>query len=172
MNFLTLVAFLAVIIASSLSFRVESIGDNFDDDRIVGGNTARPGQFRHMVSLRSREHHNGKDFWIHDCGGAILNTRWILSVAHCTFNSNPSNTVVVIGAHHIQNDGTIYKLDRVVNHPRYNNFNYTYDISLLQTNERIHFGDSSKRINLDKQFIGADVAATVSGWGWTKVWKK
>lgn len=174
MNFSTLLAILAVMITSSECFSQNSLEENIDDDRIVGGKTAKPGQFPYMVSLRNLAQLNCSSnvtTWNHRCGGSLLNDRWILSAAQCTRYefSNASNVVIVVGAHHIQNDGKLYGLDRIVNHPKYNTLNYRYDICLLRTNKTIQFNDFVQPIPLRKQFVGADVAATLSGWGWTRV---
>lgn len=177
MNFLALLAILAVIIASSECFRLNSLEENIDNDRIVGGKTAKPGQFPYMVSLRNLLQLNCSSnvtTWNHRCGGSVLNDRWILSAAQCTRYefSNAANVVIVVGAYHIQNDGKLYELDQIVNHPKSNTLNYRYDICLLRTNKTIQFNNFVQPIPLRKRFVGADVAATLSGWGWMRVRKK
>lgn len=146
-----------------------------NDDRIFGGQAARPGQFPYIVSLRKQQKVNKNIVWQHDCGGSILNNWWIISVAHCTFGyySNSSRVVIVVGAHHIQNDGKIHRLDRIVNHPLFNwPVNTRNDICLLRTKTEIQYNNFVQPISLSKEFVGADVASIVSGWGVMKVRKK
>lgn len=170
MTLYTLFAILAVFVGTSLSFRLDaSVDKNFENNRIIGGSTAGPGQFPYMASLRRYD----TVIWRHLCGGSILSNRWILSAASCTFGiySKPSNLVVVVGAHHIQNGGRIYYLERIVNHPQHNNSIFKNDISLLRTNETIQFNDVIRPIRLRRRFVDAGVASTVSGWGWSQVRK-
>lgn len=69
------------------------------------------GQFPYLVSLRTS--------WnMHFCGGAILNTRWILSAAHCTvFLEIPE---IVAGSIKASEGGEHYAIGRIINHPNYN----------------------------------------------------
>lgn len=165
MNLLTFFAIVAVFSVSSKCFRLDG---NSIEDRIYGGEYAKPGQFPHMVSLRYRLEMNGADTdWIHWCGGSILNNRWILSSARCTQRqySNTSNVVIVVGALQIRNDGRRYHLDRIVNHPEFHEPSGANDVSLLQTNESIEFTDFVKAIPMSAKFVGAGAVAVVSGYG-------
>lgn len=172
MNFFTFFTILAITLVSCESFRLDSIEANVNNDRIIGGSTARRGQFPYTVALRGRiTLSNNTIVWRHMCGGSILNNRWILSAAHCTLQqfSNVLNVIAVAGGHHILNDGRIYRLDRIINHPRYSTANKNNDISLLRTNEQIQFNNFVRQISLRRQFVDAGVASIVSGWGLTQV---
>lgn len=172
MNFFALSAVLGVIIASSKCYRVGSFEASVDDDRIVGGETAEPGQFPYMAALRTRE--NGTTFRVHRCGGGILSNRWIVTCAHCTQleYSNITNLAIAVGTHHISDGGQIYRLNRIVNHPAFEAARLRNDICLLQTIQSIQFNTFVQPISLRTQSVGADVAATISGWGAVKVQQK
>lgn len=167
MNFFTLFAILAVFIGSSVSLRLNSHDGDMDEDRIIGGVTAKPGQFPYLASVRHRVTENGTAYYRHRCGGSIISNRWILSVAHWTKGvySSPSASVIFVGAHHIRDDGQMYPLRRIVNHPLYAKRFFRNDISLLETARVIQLNDLVKIIPLNSGFVDAGVVSIVSGWG-------
>lgn len=169
MNFFELFVPLAVILASCESVQLDSREDSSNDDRIVDGFTAARGQFPYMASLRHPARKGSIVIWRHKCGGAILNNRWILSCAYCTHTSNTSNIAIVVGAHHIQNDGGMYSLERIVNHPAYKPATLKNNICLLQTRKSIPFNLLIQPILLGKDWIRPNAATTISGWGMTMV---
>lgn len=71
---------------------------------------ASEGQFPYLVSLRTA-------WGFHMCGGAILNTRWVLSAAHCiVFLEIPE---FVAGALKSNEGGTHYAIGRSIMHENY-----------------------------------------------------
>lgn len=172
MNLFTLFAVSAVIIGLSESFQSESLVENITDDRIIGGKTARPGQFPYQISLRHKKNKNGTTNWFsHRCGGSIISRNWVVSAAHCAqgWDSKPSDLAVAVGAHRRKNDGKIYLLKAIFNHPKYNKYTIHNDITLLQTIEKIEFNKFVRSIPLRRQIVNAGTAAIVSGWGTIQV---
>lgn len=129
---------------------------------ILGGQTARHGQFPHMVALRNLLTNSG-----HMCGGCILNNRWILTAAHCTgvvFN-RAEFIRIAVGAHTLT-DGTIYRADKIVNHPQYNNPTLANDIALVRASRTITFIDGLVQpVRLPTRNLGDITEAILSGWG-------
>lgn len=127
MRSLKIIFGLLVCVLLASAFETEVNGDNY----IVGGRPATRHQFPWIVSLRSATND-------HFCGGFILSDRWVGSAAHCTFGSRavPAN-VIVASAAHTRFDGNRHRVARIVNHPRYNRQHMIFDISIIQTADRI-----------------------------------
>lgn len=128
------------------------------EGRIVGGQAASSGQFPYQVSLRN-------SFNSHFCGGSIINSRWVLTAAHCTISSSPSDVNIVIGSHLLNSGGNTYKCSTIRNHPSYNSQLLSNDVAVLQTATNIAFGPTAQAVPL----INRDVQGgnlIVSGWGY------
>lgn len=155
---------------SAVCFRLEPVTG--EEDRIIGGEIAEPGQFPHQISIRGRRgSENGTVVFRHRCGGSILNDRWIITVAHCTQRefTNVSNLRIVVGAHHVVNGGQTYELEQVINHAGYNNESVVNNISLLRTAQPIEFNEAVAPIPLDGEYVLGGEVAIISGWGAEKV---
>ena len=83
--------------------------------RIVNGQTAEPNSIPWQVSLAERNSHF--------CGGSIVNQYFIITAAHCIWDSKAANVQVRVGLHAL-NDPSIsrktYRVDKIYVHPLYN----------------------------------------------------
>lgn len=61
------------------TFLLFAFAFRYPQPRIIGGNTARKGQFPYHVALVFPI---GSRYPF--CGGSIINVKWILTAAHCT----------------------------------------------------------------------------------------
>lgn len=159
-----------VLIGSSVSFVLDSAAESVSDERIIGGATAKPGQFPHQISVRRHDEPN-----FNRCGGSIFSNRWVVTAARCTDDiySSPSRSLIVVGAHHISSNSQKYNLTRIVRHPAYTSAKFWLNnISLLRTSKTIQFNSVVKAIPIRKQFLNGGENSTVSGWGYIRVGKK
>lgn len=162
MNQLSFVIVLVCLGSSALGRVLESKIDTSEwEGRIVGGSTASIGQFRHQASLRTAA--NG-----HFCGAGIVNTRWVVSAAHCTVGRTTANTRVVVGAHSRTTGGIMHTTSRIVNHPNYNSNTLNNDISVVQTASTIVYSNTVQNIPLGSATLGS-TTGQISGWGQTAV---
>ncbi|XP_046745054.1 chymotrypsin-2-like [Diprion similis] len=128
--------------------------------KIVGGTSAKDGQFPYQVSLRSKNHHF--------CGGSIMNERWILTAAHCIYGSNNDSVTVVVGTPTLDNGGDSYQSRRLVHHPSYNEILIRDDIGLIEVEKPILFTDKVQPVALPTEdFDKPNQTAVLSGWGTT-----
>ncbi|OTF73510.1 serine protease-like protein [Euroglyphus maynei] len=124
---------------------------SFDDDydqlsaRIVGGENAERYEFPWQISLR--RYNKALNKWYHSCGGVVIDSRWILTAAHCVLGSNdPGHYRVRIGEYDYSMDEG-YEIDFNVSHIfAHHGFNFQTvepDICLLKLATEIDFGPGS-----------------------------
>lgn len=152
---------IAILILSSEVFLAQLPSESLRNVRVVGGQKAVEGQFPYMVALRAsyrpREH---------GCGGFIIASRWIGSVAHCMRHPNAHMlTIAVVGTTRTSVGGTVYRFSYWLNHPDYVVAERMNDIGIGRTRSEIVFTTLVQPIPLGSEFIGAGVRATISGWG-------
>lgn len=132
-----------------------------DASRIVGGQVAGEGQFPYMVSLRP-----SYTPYVHGCGGFIISSRWVGSVAHCMVNYLSHMLVLaVVGTNRQSAGGTFYRFSFWVNHPDYVYYERMNDLGIGRTRSEIIFTPLVQSIPLGSEFVEAGVAAVISGWG-------
>ncbi|XP_063593335.1 trypsin-1-like [Penaeus indicus] len=141
--------------------------------RIVGGVEVQPAhKYPWQIGLKYR---GGKGYW---CGGAIINDRYILTAAHCLFDSNGNpesaeSLVVGVGDHLMSSTSDdvaateLISVKKVILHSRYNKQTLDYDIALLKLSKVLTFSTEVRPVCLpeddSKTYAGADGIA--SGWG-------
>ncbi|XP_071050605.1 chymotrypsin-2-like [Onthophagus taurus] len=150
--FVVLAAFVACIAATPM-VRI----DPEDDWRVVGGSTASGGQFPFIVSQRSGSTTS------HMCGGSILNSRWILSAAHCLTGSG--TVTFVAGSNQLLSGGTRFSVSRRILHANYNPSTIANDVAVVQLGSNIAFTTVIQPVSLTTSVVGGNVAVTLAGWG-------
>lgn len=127
------------------------------DGRIVGGNPVDVREFPYQISLRS----NGQ----HSCGGSIISQRYILTAAHCTNGLSASSLSIRAGSSFHQSGGQVRNVERIIQHPNYNEATIDFDISILKLDQNLQIGESIQipLLNLLTPVPGS--ISTVSGWG-------
>ncbi|XP_063982737.1 serine protease 48-like [Diachasmimorpha longicaudata] len=130
--------------------------------RIVGGTDAEDGKYPYQISLLFRGRHN--------CGGAIINDRYILTAAHCVQNVQPSALTIVAGTNEWRKPGQKYAVEKIISHD-FDSAALINDLALLRTTKKIVFTNTIKPIKITTKDIrdhGHSVIAT--GWGRLGAW--
>lgn len=146
--------------------RRSSVPDIFT--RIVGGSPAERNEFPWQVSLQFINN------WYahHVCGATVIDQRWVLTAAHCTHNFETYQLLVVAGEHHLkrrQGEEQSRKVERIVEHPRYNVETQEYDIALLKLSQPLVLdGVTVSPICLPPYFTKFSGNCVVAGWGNTR----
>lgn len=157
-SFYLLVA-VAVILVSNV-IDAKSKNDNY----IIGGQTATPGQFPFIVSLR------GGPLRHPYCHGCIISNRWILTTTTCVRHhiNIPKSVAAYVGAHN-RTDGVAYELDRIILHPEFSlRPGISNDIAVMRTAITIEFVaglvQPARLPSIDYTESG-QTAIRVAGWG-------
>lgn len=135
------------------------------EERIVGGSSAVETQFPHQVSVRDKENS------VHFCGGVIINSRFILTAAHCFFDRplNASLIYGVVNITHASDFGSTVDFINVILHPEFGKLSAQPDLSLIESKHEIYFSQFVHPINLPTQDVQSGISAVVSGWGSIRV---
>ncbi|XP_056133535.1 transmembrane protease serine 9 [Lampris incognitus] len=94
--------------------------------KIVGGVTARRGEWPWVGSLQYQK--------LHRCGGTLIHNKWLLTAAHCfKGDPNPSGWSVSLGSVLRSGVGAlVIPIQKVILHPAFNTTNMDHDVALLE----------------------------------------
>ncbi|XP_044019359.1 serine protease 27-like [Aphidius gifuensis] len=133
--------------------------------RIVGGSDAQKGQYPFIVSIQKS--------LSHFCGGSIINSKWILTAAHCVKGQSPFDFNIVAGVTSLKEGGKIYKSDFLQWHESFSMTFIKNDIGLIRLTTDIEYNENVKPIALPtNNFYQVEYSVTLIGWGTTKTWGK
>lgn len=129
-------------------------------------------------------------FFPHECGGTLINSRWVLTAAHCFSTAESLNVMVYLGLHICKtiskNNNLVrycdptakqkIKIEKVFPHEQFKSMgrdiSFQNDIALVKLRDTVTFSDDIQPICLpynnqvvDSNIVGKD--AIVSGWGKT-----
>ncbi|XP_046737946.1 venom serine protease 34-like [Diprion similis] len=138
--------------------------------RIVGGVATGVNEFPMMAGLVDLQQRQVF------CGGTIISSRFIISVAHCLLNMDSKQVAVLVGDHDLST-GTdtsaakIHLVEKIILHESYNTETNANDISLLKMVKPIDFNLEVGPVCLPFQYVSTSfVGNTVEilGWGTTE----
>uniref|UniRef100_A0A1B6D1R4 Phenoloxidase-activating factor 2 n=1 Tax=Clastoptera arizonana TaxID=38151 RepID=A0A1B6D1R4_9HEMI len=136
-----------------------------DQERIVGGQNADPGEWPWIAALFN----GGRQF----CGGSLIDETHILTAAHCVAHMSSwdvARLTVRLGDHNIKTSSEIKhiekKVKRVVRHRGFDARTLYNDIALLTLDSPVTFSKQVRSICLPQgRTLYAGKTATVIGWG-------
>ncbi|XP_040574407.1 trypsin beta [Lepeophtheirus salmonis] len=137
------------------------------EERIVGGREAYENEIPWQVRLNECDASN----FCSNCGGAIIGKRFILSAAHCFYDSKAKNVKAQVGYIHDKKASSfsrIYGIEYIKIHEGWHSNLIRNDIALLKVDEDIEFNDGVRPVCLPpggskNLYIGQSSVA--SGWG-------
>ncbi|XP_052496568.1 ovochymase-1 [Budorcas taxicolor] len=131
--------------------------------RIAGGVEACPHCWPWQVGLRFLGNHH--------CGGAIINSIWILTAAHCVQSkNNPLFWTIVAGDHDRtlkESTEQVRRAKHIVMHEDFDTLSYDSDIALIQLSSALEFSSVVRPVCLPhslEPLFSSDICV-VTGWG-------
>ncbi|KZM26923.1 Trypsin [Ascochyta rabiei] len=132
-----------------------------DSSDIVGGTTAAAGEFPYIVSLRQ----SGS----HICGGSLVDSRTVVTAAHCTVGQTASSLSVRAGSLNRNSGGTLVSVSSIKVHPNFDESTLNNDIAIWKLATPISTSSTIGYVTLPA--ANSDPASgsttTVAGWGTT-----
>uniref|UniRef100_U5EDK9 Putative trypsin n=1 Tax=Corethrella appendiculata TaxID=1370023 RepID=U5EDK9_9DIPT len=136
---------------------------------VVGGHDSNAGDWPWHVAIS----HFIRGAFLYQCGGSIINTTTILTVAHCVYDNgrvmNKDRLKVTLGNHQLfkfSMNQYEHSVHEIIPHPEFNNSHYRNDIALLILNHEIQFTDYIQPVCLwDLNDDGVNKIGSVIGWG-------
>ncbi|XP_043120069.1 trypsin-like [Puntigrus tetrazona] len=128
-------------------------------EKIIGGYECRPHSQPWQVYLSDNRI---------SCGGSLINERWVVSAAHCTFIRN--YLLVYLGSHNLRAPECTrqrIEAEKIIPYPNYNNRPHNNDIMLIKLRNPATLNKYVRPIPLPKHCTSAGEKCLVSGWGRT-----
>ncbi|XP_058066371.1 trypsin-like [Anopheles bellator] len=151
--------------------------DETTSARIVGGQNARFGDAPFVVSLRNLPHERRYGFGSGlFCGGSLINTRLVLTAAHCLATRKPADVGVVAGVlNRYDRSGQRMQFRQVYSvllHPDWNPKTFQADIGLVAVRSSFVFAvavvKNVRAIGLPSSEPQEGQRCTIYGWGRTE----
>ncbi|KAF9409166.1 hypothetical protein HW555_011383 [Spodoptera exigua] len=139
---------------------------NATPNRIVGGNPTTIENYPSIVQIESRT----GIIWGQSCAASILNTRFVVSAAHCFSGIfNTRNRRIRAGTTNRGSGGTVVSINRIVNHPSYGRNQMDGDISVIQLSSALVYSERIQQVPVIPQGfeLPDNLPVVHSGWGTT-----
>ena len=142
--------------------------------KIVNGNFAVASAFPWVVSIGRSQ---SDSFGGHLCGGTIIDSRFVLTAAHCFGNlAKPNDFRVQAGTVKLAGYKDKARVKRILIHPLFKRDTLENDVALLEMDQPFTTTESTKAIDLQSQAdfdasahekLQGDVSYTITGFGAT-----
>ncbi|GLV42088.1 uncharacterized protein CBL_04953 [Carabus blaptoides fortunei] len=131
------------------------------EPRIVGGNIVTdPGQFPYQVSLKLANYQNG-----HICGGSIIDSRHVVTAAHCVLNQKRKELNIWAGGNTLFNNGSFHTVQHIFIHENYQEDTNKNDIAIIRVANKFIESSVIKRVKINNNIISDYTKCNISGWG-------
>lgn len=146
---------------------------------IYDGADAELGSFPYIVSIQEYGTEE------HQCGGTIINERFIITSAACLeiFRTDdddddgddhiwkPIDLIAIAGIVSLTDaSATVLGIEEIIEHPEFDPNSMVHDLAMVRTTDAIEFTEFIRPVNLpssrDQPYSRAGMDVTVAGWGY------
>ncbi|XP_020386154.2 granzyme K-like [Rhincodon typus] len=151
-----------------ISLIVVSLTPNYHGVEIIGGHNVKPHSKPYMASIQV--YNCAEKRYVHNCGGALISTKWILTAAHC---KTQGLSQVVLGAHSLSKNEKSqqkFQVKKQLPHAQFKNSTPENDIMLLELSSEAKLNNYVQLLQLpknDNEDVKPGTRCTVAGWGAT-----
>jgi len=137
--------------------------------RIFGGSHALPNSWPWQVLYVEYKPCGANQICTGNCGGTLLNDRYVLTAAHCVGTDDPSKIEITAGLHNKQlsEAGTrqVRKVERIFMHPGWDSKLLKDDIAILRLSQPVQFNRYVQPACLPGPDPPINSEVVIVGWG-------
>jgi len=159
---------LAALVLAELEPQPRYLEDDSAEERVVGGEVARPNSWPWQISLQYK---SGSKFY-HTCGGSLIQRGWVMTAAHCVDRTRTWR--VILGEHDLYSDSgreQILSVSNVYIHPKWdsNSVSLGNDVALLRLSTPATLNSYVQLASLPPsgQILPHNNLCYITGWGRT-----
>ncbi|XP_037049006.1 chymotrypsin-1-like [Bradysia coprophila] len=104
-------------------------------------------------------------FSSHNCGCAILSSKFVITAAHCVWGRFPKQLRILVGTNNLKGNGDYYSVTRIIEHEKFIMFAHAYDIAVVEVDGPISFNDKVQPIKYSTREPTHGSLAQLTGWG-------
>ncbi|KAG6458189.1 hypothetical protein O3G_MSEX010717 [Manduca sexta] len=134
--------------------------------RIAGGSTTTISNYPSIVALL---YSSNLSQWRQTCAGSIINSRNILTAAHCPHGDSTNRWRVRVGSTNANSGGRIINSQRFIIHANYNRRTLNNDIAIIRLAATITFSNTARAVSYAgvSHILRDGQTVWAAGWGRT-----